>query len=1052
MTTLFQTKIINSYIIKLFLSFCLLAFSYISPILAQKDSVNSSNYLLIINSYTEAAPWSFRMISAITEYAQNSPQLALYTEHMNMLMMDTDSTLNEFRQTVLEKYKQHSPRMLILLGNSSMILRDDFRKMWGNIPIILCAEEDYIGPKEFYLQKKPVELTARTPIADMAQPYNLTFLHSNFYIKENIDLICRMTPDIKNFIFIGDERQNNQTYNMVIKQELKKSHPDINYQFISPRKMQTNHLLDTLYTVDPKTTGILFSSWFYKHTFAGNTSLVTNSHLLVSTTSAPLFSLGMMTIKDNAGGIIGRYIYDQHAYSQKIIQTIQSILNGKQASEIPFYEPSDAAPTINYNVLLRKGMSPYLCPPGTIFFNKPPTFWEQYGYFILGTIVCFILLALFFQYRISHLNKLKKIQQKEIDTMTSYKNLINNMPILYMQEELIMNEEGTPIELVYRNVNAHFEKSFFRKEDVVGKKASEIFPESMPEFLHFTKMSLAENKAITFPYYFKQIDTFYDVVLKGTHHNNIVDIFCLDSTELHKAQQKLSATNNKLAMALDVANIVPWKWDLRSKTILCDINRPIELSTNDKDVNEEQLAVPDSQYFSKIFKEDRKRVEKAYDDLIEGRSDKVREEYRVINVQNNIHRIEWVEAQAAVETRDENGKPLTLVGSSLVITTRKKMEMELTTARDRAEESNRLKSAFLANMSHEIRTPLNAIVGFSGILASTDEEEEKQEYVSIIENNNTLLLQLISDILDLSKIEAGTLEFQYSNIDLNKMLNELTSSLQLKIKSEKVQLTCHPAEENCFIHTEKNRLSQLLINLISNAIKFTTEGYIRFGYELRGKEIYFYVSDTGCGIPKDKQKSIFGRFVKLNSFEQGTGLGLSICQTLVEHMGGTIGVDSEEGKGSTFWFTLPYKAAIAVEESIKKEEIQPISIEKNKFTILIAEDNESNYKLFASILKGEYQLIHAWDGQEAVEMFKQYNPQIILMDINMPVMDGYEATKEIRKYSAKVPIIAITAFAYASDEQRVMESGFDGYMPKPINARLLKAQLTEIMQKRIILL
>ena len=1052
MTTLFQTKIINSYIIKLFLSFCLLAFSYISPILAQKDSVNSSNYLLIVNSYTEAAPWSFRMISAITEYAQNSPQLALYTEHMNMLMMDTDSTLNEFRQAVLEKYKRHSPRMLILLGNSSMILRDDFRKMWGNIPIILCAEEDYIGPKEFYLQKKPVELTARTPIADMAQPYNLTFLHSNFYIKENIDLICRMTPDIKNFIFIGDERQNNQTYNMVIKQELKKSHPDINYQFISPRKMQTNHLLDTLYTVDPKTTGILFSSWFYKHTFAGNTSLVTNSHLLVSTTSAPLFSLGMMTIKDNAGGIIGGYIYDQHVYSQKIIQTIQSILNGKQASEIPFYEPSDAAPTINYNVLLRKGMSPYLCPPGTIFFNKPPTFWEQYGYFILGTIVCFILLALFFQYRISHLNKLKKIQQKEIDTMTSYKNLINNMPILYMQEELIMNEEGTPIELVYRNVNAHFEKSFFRKEDVVGKKASEIFPESMPEFLHFTKMSLAENKAITFPYYFKQIDTFYDVVLKGTHHNNIVDIFCLDSTELHKAQQKLSATNNKLAMALDVANIVPWKWDLRSKTILCDINRPIELSTNDKDVNEEQLAVPDSQYFSKIFKEDRKRVEKAYDDLIEGRSDKVREEYRVINVQNNIHRIEWVEAQAAVETRDENGKPLTLVGSSLVITTRKKMEMELTTARDRAEESNRLKSAFLANMSHEIRTPLNAIVGFSGILASTDEEEEKQEYVSIIENNNTLLLQLISDILDLSKIEAGTLEFQYSNIDLNKMLNELTSSLQLKIKSEKVQLTCHLAEKNCFIHTEKNRLSQLLINLISNAIKFTTEGYIRFGYELRGKEIYFYVSDTGCGIPKDKQKSIFGRFVKLNSFEQGTGLGLSICQTLVEHMGGTIGVDSEEGKGSTFWFTLPYKAAIAVEESIKKEEIQPISIEKNKFTILIAEDNESNYKLFASILKGEYQLIHAWDGQEAVEMFKQYNPQIILMDINMPVMDGYEATKEIRKYSAKVPIIAITAFAYASDEQRVMESGFDGYMPKPINARLLKAQLTEIMQKRITLL
>ena len=380
----------------------------------------------------------------------------------------------------------------------------------------------------------------------------------------------------------------------------------------------------------------------------------------------------------------------------------------------------------------------------------------------------------------------------------------------------------------------------------------------------------------------------------------------------------------------------------------------------------------------------------------------------------------------------------------------KDRETELIEARNIAEQAE-LKQSFLNNMSHEIRTPLNAIVGFSGILASTEEEEEKQEYVSIIENNNTLLLQLISDILDLSKIEAGTLDLHYSNVEINDLMRELENSCQLKLKSDNVKLEFVAPEEPCFANIEKNRLSQLIINFVTNAIKFTSQGSIRFGYERQNNELYFYVTDTGCGIPQDKLDSIFGRFVKLNSFAQGTGLGLSICRTLINHMGGKIGVESEEGKGSIFWFTLPYKQIEAIEKAPQKK-IQSITIAKDKLIILIAEDNESNYKLFESILKYDYHLIHAWDGQEAVNMFKEYDPQIVLMDINMPVMDGYEATKEIRKYSAKVPIIAITAFAYASDEQRVMASGFDGYMPKPINARLLKAQLMDIMQKRIILL
>lgn len=1020
---------------------------------AQKDAIDGKSYILCINSYTESSPWSSRLISNVTEFVQKDPGVTLYVEHLNMLLVENDSILEEAKRNLFDKYEGRSPRMLLLLGNPALLLRDEYRKVWGDIPIVLCAQEDYLDSYEAYIHRRPSTPEERTPLSYLVDPYNLVYLYADLYIPENIRLMKQMIPGMKEFIFIGDGRKVNQDNSALIEQELNTKYPDIKYKFWSAENMTTNQLLDSLYFVDTKTTGVLFASWFYKYAFAGTSMLATNSHKLIAATSVPIFSLSMVNIASGKEGMLGGYTYNQDRYDAALIQTISDVLKDKQARHIPCYIPTDGAPVINYEILVRDGLSLSTCPANTRFLNKPPTFWEHYRYFILGTLFSILLITLLFLYRIRNLNALKKAQQNEIDAMATYKMLVNNMPILYMQEELVTDKNGNPIELIYRNVNSEFEKHFYRKEEVIGRKGSEIFPESMPEFLHFTKMALTEKRAITFPYYFKAIDTFYDVVLKGTHQGNMIDIFCLDSTELHKAQQKLSATNSKLAMALDVANIVPWKWDLKSKTILCDINRPIELSTDEQEVEDSQLSVPDSQYFSKIFKEDRERVKQAYRDLIEGRAEKVKEEYRIVNVQkNNLHKVEWVEAQAAVEARDEDGKPLTLVGSSLVITNRKKMEQELTTAKDLAEESNRLKSAFLANMSHEIRTPLNAIVGFSGILASTEEEEEKQEYVSIIENNNTLLLQLISDILDLSKIEAGTLELNYSNIELNELMRELERGFLLRVKTDAVKLEFVEPAGLCMAYTEKNRLSQLMINLVTNAIKFTEKGSIRFGYEMRENELYFYVTDTGCGIPKDKQQNIFGRFVKLNSFTQGTGLGLSICKTLMDHMGGRIGVESEEGKGSTFWFTLPYKPAVKEDKKQMPKDIQPVSIERNKLTILVAEDNASNYKLFESILKYDYHLIHAWDGMEAVEMFRKHNPQIVLMDINMPVMNGYEAAREIRKYSAKIPIIAVTAFAYASDEQKVMESGFDGYMPKPINAKLLKAQLVDIMQKRIILL
>ena len=243
------------------------------------------------------------------------------------------------------------------------------------------------------------------------------------------------------------------------------------------------------------------------------------------------------------------------------------------------------------------------------------------------------------------------------------------------------------------------------------------------------------------------------------------------------------------------------------------------------------------------------------------------------------------------------------------ITQLKQAEKQLALAKEKAENADLSKSTFLANMSHEIRTPLNAITGFAEILASANTEEEKAQYQEIIKMNADLLLQLVNDILDMSKIEAGTLEFVYTKVDINLLLSDLRQLFQMKVNDAggNIQIIAEPSLPSCSIETDRNRVAQVLSNFTTNAIKFTQEGTISIGYEARDTELYFYVTDSGAGIPADKLPEVFGRFVKLNKDKKGTGLGLSISKTIVNKLEGQIGADSVEGKGSTFWFTIPYR-------------------------------------------------------------------------------------------------------------------------------------------------
>ena len=310
--------------------------------------------------------------------------------------------------------------------------------------------------------------------------------------------------------------------------------------------------------------------------------------------------------------------------------------------------------------------------------------------------------------------------------------------------------------------------------------------------------------------------------------------------------------------------------------------------------------------YAHVVPEDQAVLKNFVREVKEGKASSLRKEVRVCRENG---KYTWTSINVMVRDYRPQDGIIDMLCINYDITPLKETEQKLIIARDKAEELDRLKSAFLANMSHEIRTPRNAIVGFSSLLAETDSRSERQEYIKIVQENNELLLQLISDILDLSKIEAGTFNFVYTNVDVNETCSEIIKSMGMKV-SKGVELIFGELFPECYIYTDKNRFTQVISNFINNALKFTQQGSITLGYEqVSHQKIKFYVRDTGMGIPEEKQKSVFERFVKLNTFVQGTGLGLSICKSIVSQMGGEIGVDSTEGVGSCFWFTHPYHAA-----------------------------------------------------------------------------------------------------------------------------------------------
>lgn len=991
---------------------------------AKAQAASGLDYVCIISSYEYQNEWGQILAKKLKKEVEGS----LHAQNIEIFYTgisnaDSLGIARELLKT--EEWMAKSPSLVIVIGYEAwMTLRSTDDARLKEIPMILCGvqEQEYADYDHFLRNKRIADFRNLVPVDSLLTGYNALAVTQQNNAKKTMKEIAGLLPQKRDIVFVSGQNYSDIRYAQCLDEVINASYPSLRLLTQKVSKVNNQALGGLKSKIDEERTVIILNHY--------NAPENPDQKDFSDLPDVPVFLLCDKELYSTSGFVGGVY-EPVPIYSNRIVSGIKDLLSGKKQTDKPHEKAlrstinKSAAQKFNINL---KNLSDLLV------VAEPQVNKNQYLFAFIGFVLLpllFIIGVILLIIMIFRKNRSAGKIEEYSSAVTKFQTIYRNIPVGIGA----FHEDGS-----YREWNQEFLKMArlllpdFKPSNRFNLFTSELISEEINEAIN--KREVGERILTTEQNGVQTRARIIFTPIREKSSGIIVSIF--DVTQTMEENEK----RNLLGSIFDKA-----MGESRLGIAELDFIKGRCTATDGwyKGLNVVKNTTLDL-CFANLHPQDKPLLVAFMDELEQSKTgDTLTLEIRIQQLDTTYN---WVKLTFNIKERDEESRKTICSVVLADIHTHKQREEQLKEACNRIISGNRIKNSFLSNMNNDIRMPLNAIVGFSELIIESTDSAEQKELVKYLNENNEKFLKLVSDIVDMSQIAAGTLKCRMSDVDINEMMNELIANIQPSLNNPQVQLIFHP-QEHCVVYSDRDKLLQVMTNFLNNALKATQRGSIELGYKILSKKIQLYVKDTGCGVEPEKREHLFDRFSKKTNEYTGAGTGLSISSAIIKLLKGEIGFDTELDKGSNFWCTIPSEYVgtdIQIGLTGKLDSATKL-MDTSLKTILIAEDNTNNFQLLNFILKGKFKILHAINGEKAVEMFKQYGPDIILMDIKMPIMDGYQATAAIREISKEVPIIAVTAYAFNNDKEKILDSSFTGFIAKPVREKELLETINDILNK-----